>query len=205
MEGIWETEQGAGLRLFAWPDQIQERNRFEVTIPKLSSLILTHDINGEVKGLTTWARAERPPVAMVFWTFRIMVGLGMLMIATGVIAIVLYFKKRLFDTRWFQYWCMALTPAGFIAVLAGWFVTEVGRQPWIVQGLLRTDAAASPLLGSSVAVSLTAFVIIYGFVFGAGTYYIIKLIRKGPDTQEEAYGAHGVHKPPLVTDIPPTK
>jgi cytochrome d ubiquinol oxidase subunit I len=100
---------------------------------------------------------------------------------------------------------MALTPAGFIAVLAGWFVTEVGRQPWVVQGILRTDAAVSPVLGSSVAVSLTAFVIVYGFVFGAGTYYILKLIAKGPETQEEAYGAHGVEKPPLVTDLSGTK
>jgi len=127
------------------------------------------------------------------------------MIATGVLASVLYFKKRLFDTRWFQYWCMALTPAGFIAVLAGWFVTEVGRQPWVVQGILRTDAATSPVLGSSVAISLTAFIVVYGFVFGAGTYYMIKLIGKGPELDEEAYGAHGVQRPPLVTDISKTK
>jgi cytochrome d ubiquinol oxidase subunit I len=129
----------------------------------------------------------------------------MLMIATGVIAIVLYFRKRLFDTRWFQYWCMALTPAGFISVLAGWFVTEVGRQPWIVQGLLRTDQAISPVVGSSIAISLTAFVIVYVFVFGAGSYYILRLIGKGPQTAEEAYGAHGVEKPPLVTDLSGSK
>ena len=201
MEGIWDTKRGAPLLLFGWPDQEAETTRYAVEIPKLSSLILTHDLNGEVRGLKEWPKNERPPAALVFWAFRIMVGLGMLMIATGVIAVVLYFKKRLFDTRWFQYWCMALTPAGFIAVLAGWFVTEVGRQPWVVQGILRTDAAVSPVLGSSVAVSLTAFVIVYGFVFGAGTYYILKLIAKGPETQEEAYGAHGVEKPPLVTDL----
>ena len=201
MEGIWDTKRGAPLLLFGWPDQEAETTRYAVEIPKLSSLILTHDLNGEVRGLKEWPKNERPPAALVFWTFRIMVGLGMLMIATGVIAIVLHFRKRLFDTRWFQYWCMALTPAGFIAVLAGWFVTEVGRQPWIVQGILRTDAAISPVLGSSVAVSLTAFIIVYGFVFGAGTYYILKLIAKGPETQENAYGAHGVEKPPLVTDL----
>jgi len=205
MEGIWDTKRGAPLLLFGWPDQEAETTRYAVEVPKLSSLILTHDLNGEVRGLKEWPRNERPPAALVFWTFRIMVGLGMLMIVTGVTATVLYFKKRLFDTRWFQYWCMALTPAGFIAVLAGWFVTEVGRQPWVVQGILRTDAAVSPVLGSSVAVSLTAFVIVYGFVFGAGTYYILKLIAKGPETQEEAYGAHGVEKPPLVTDLSGTK
>jgi cytochrome d ubiquinol oxidase subunit I len=125
----------------------------------------------------------------------------MLMIATGVIAIVLYFRKRLFDTRWFHYWCMALTPAGFIAVLAGWFVTEVGRQPWIVYGLLRTKDATSPVIGSSIALSLAAFIIVYVFVFGAGSYYILKLIGKGPESEEKAYGDHGVEKPPIVTNL----
>jgi cytochrome d ubiquinol oxidase subunit I len=205
MEGLWETERGAPLVLFGWPDQEAETTRFALEIPKLSSLILTHDLDGEVRGLKEWPRDERPPVAWVFWSFRIMVGLGMLMIATGVIAIVLYFKKRLFDTRWFQYWCMALTPAGFIAVLAGWIVTEVGRQPWVVQGVLRTEDAVSPVVGSSIAISLAAFIVVYLFVFGAGTYYILHLINKGPDTQEEAYGAHGVQRPPLVTEIPETK
>ena len=205
MEGLWDTQRGAPLLLFGWPDQEEETTKYAIEIPKLSSLILTHEFDGEVKGLKEWPKDERPPVALVFWTFRIMVGLGMLMIATGVIAIVLYFRKRLFDTRWFQYWCMALTPAGFISVLAGWFVTEVGRQPWIVQGLLRTDQAISPVAGSSIAISLTAFVIVYVFVFGAGSYYILRLIGKGPQTAEEAYGAHGVEKPPLVTDLSGSK
>ena len=202
MEGIWETERGAGLRLFAWPDQHAERNLFEITIPKLSSLILTHDPDGEVKGLTTWARADRPPVAMVFWTFRIMVGLGMLMIATGLVALVLYLKKKLFTTRWFHVWCMAMTPAGFVAVLAGWFVTEVGRQPYIVYNVLRTSETISPVAAAPVAISLIAFVVVYGLVFTAGAYYILKLIGKGPDYKtEEAYGDHGVKQPPLVTDM----
>lgn len=205
MEGLWETESGAPLLLFGWPDQEAETTRFALEIPKLSSLILTHDLDGVVRGLKEWPKNERPPVAWVFWSFRIMVGLGILMIATGLIAIILYFKKRLFDTRWFQYWCMALTPAGFIAVLAGWIVTEVGRQPWVVQGVLRTDAAVSPVVGSSIAISLAAFVIVYLFVFGAGAYYIVHLVKKGPDTQEEAYGAHGVQRPPLVTELPETK
>ena len=201
MEGLWETKRGAPLLLFGWPDQEAETTKFAIEIPKLSSLILTHSLDGEVKGLKEWPENDRPPAVLVFWTFRIMVGLGMLMIATGVIAIILHLKKRLFDTRWFQYWCMALTPAGFIAVISGWFVTEVGRQPWIVQGIMRTDAATSPVLGSSVAISLTAFIIVYGFVFGAGTYYILKLVRKGPENGEEAYGTHGLEKPPLVTDL----
>jgi cytochrome d ubiquinol oxidase subunit I len=201
MEGLWETQRGAPLVLFGWPDQEEEITRYAIEIPKMSSLILTHDLNGEVKGLKEWPVDDRPPVALVFWSFRIMVGIGMLMIATGVIAIVLYFRKRLFDTRWFQYGCMALTPAGFIAVLAGWFVAEVGRQPWIVQGLLRTQDATSPVLGTSIAISLAAFIIVYVFVFGAGSYYILQLIGKGPEDAAAAYGDHGVEKPPIVTGL----
>ncbi len=183
------------------PDQEAETTKYAVEIPKLSSLILTHDLDGEVKGLKEWPPDERPPVALVFWTFRLMVGIGVLMIATGVIAIILYLRKRLFDTRWFQYWCMALTPAGFVAVLAGWFVTEVGRQPWIVYNLMRTSDATSPVPGAPIAISLAAFVIVYVFVFGAGTYYILRLIGKGPEGEPEAYGDHGVEKPPIVTDL----
>jgi cytochrome d ubiquinol oxidase subunit I len=200
MEGLWETTAGAPLVLFGWPDQAAETTKYAIEIPKLSSLILTHDFDGEVKGLTAWPKADRPPVALVFWSFRLMVGLGLLMIATGLIAIVLYFSKRLFDNRLFQLWCMALTPAGFIAVLAGWFVTEVGRQPWIVYGLLRTEDAASPVIGTAVAFSLAAFVIVYTFIFGAGSYYILKLIGNGPQTEDEPYGSHGVKEPPIVTD-----
>jgi cytochrome d ubiquinol oxidase subunit I len=198
MEGLWETQRGAPLVLFGWPDQEAQETRYAIEIPKLSSLILTHELDGEVKGLKDWPREDHPPVAWVFWTFRIMVGIGMLMILTGVMALVLYFRKRLFDTPWFQYWCMALTPSGFIAVLAGWFVTEVGRQPFIIYGVMRTVEAVSPVGGQPIALSLAAFVITYGFVFGAGIYYIGRLIVKGPGDQEEAYGAHGVEKPPLV-------
>jgi cytochrome d ubiquinol oxidase subunit I len=201
IEGLWNTRRGAPLMVFGWPDQEEEMTKYGLGIPKLSSLILTHDLDGEVKGLKEWPKDERPPVAWVFWAFRTMVGLGMLMIATGLVALVLYVRKRLFDTRWFQYWCMALTPAGFIAVLAGWFVTEVGRQPYIVYGVLRTGEATSPVLGTPVAISLSAFIMTYVFVFGAGSYYILKLIGKGPDTGEEAYGDHGVSKPPIVSGL----
>jgi len=202
MEGLWETERGAPLKLFGWPDQAEERTKYAIEIPKLSSLILTHDLNGEVKGLKEWHPDERPPVAVVFWSFRVMVGIGVMMVLTGVFAAVLYFKKRLFNTRWFQWWCMALTPAGFIAVLAGWFVTEVGRQPYIAYGVMKTSDAVSPVIGPHVALSLLAFIVTYTFVFGAGSYYILRLIAKGPGTpEEEVYGTHGVKKPPLVTDI----
>ena len=202
IEGAWETERGAPLRLFAWPDQAQGRNHYVLEIPKLSSLILTHSFDGEVKGLKAWPRQDWPPVAPVFFAFRMMVGIGILMALTGLIALILYFRKRLFDTRWFQLWCMAMTPAGFLAVVSGWIVTEVGRQPYVVFGLVRTADAASPLAGSHVAASLAAFIVTYTFIFGAGTYYILHLIAKGPgEPEEEAYGTHGVKKPPLVTDL----
>lgn len=201
MEGLWETRAGAPLVLFGWPDQQEERTKFALEIPKLSSLILTHDLDGTVRGLKEWPPDERPPVAWVFWSFRVMVGIGVLMVVTGAAAAVLFWRKRLFDTRWFQYWCMALTPAGFIAVLAGWFVTEIGRQPYSVYNVLRTADSASPVIGPQVALSLLAFVVVYTFIFGAGSYYILRLIKKGPGGEEREYGQHGVDKPPLITDL----
>ncbi len=190
MEGIWETEKGADLRLFAIPDQKAEKNHYEIVIPDLASFILTHHWDGEIKGLKEWAPEDRPPVAIVFWSFRVMVGIGMAMILTGVIAVILFFRKKLFDCRPFQLWCMALTPCGFIALLAGWFVTEVGRQPWVAYGVIRTSEGVSPVLGEHVALSLLAFIIVYTLLFGAATYYILKLIRKGINTGKEGFEAH---------------
>ena len=201
MEGLWETQQGAPLKLFGWPDQEQERTRYAIEIPKLSSLILTHALDGEVKGLREWPKDERPPVAWVFWSFRIMVGIGILMVATGVTAAILFLRKKLFDTRWFQIWCMGLTPSGFVAVISGWFVSEIGRQPYIVFDVMRTSDTVSPVIGPNIAFSLLAFIVTYTFVFGAGSYYILRLIAKGPDSGDEAYGNHGVAAPPLVTDL----
>ncbi|MBW2154828.1 MAG: cytochrome ubiquinol oxidase subunit I, partial [Deltaproteobacteria bacterium] len=201
IEGLWKTQKGAPLKLFGWPDQEKEMTKFTVEIPKLSSLILTHSTDGEVKGLKQWPKEERPPVAWVFWSFRFMVGIGVVMVLTGVMAAVLHFRKRMFDCRWFHWWCMAMTPSGFIAVMAGWFVTEIGRQPYIVFGVMRTADAVSPVAGSHIALSLLAFIFTYLFIFGAGSYYIIRLIVKGPESPESAYGTHGVSKPPIVTDL----
>ena len=180
MEGMWDTETGAGLRLFAIPDQKNQTNHYEVIIPKLASIILTHDPNGTVQGLKDWAPEDQPPVAIVFWSFRVMVAIGFAMILTGIFAVFLYFRKQLYNTLWFQYWCMAMTPSGFIAILAGWFVTEVGRQPYIAYGVIRTADGVSPVIGEQIAITLLAFIITYIFIFGAGSYYILKLIGKGP-------------------------
>lgn len=198
MEGIWETEKGAALRLFGWPDEEAEETLYAIEIPKLASLILTHDAEGEIKGLKSWPKEDRPPVAAVFWSFRVMVAIGMAMILTGIIAAVLHFRKRLFDTRWFQLWCMMLTPSGFVAVLAGWFVTEIGRQPYTVYGVLRTSDSVSPVDGAHVAISLAAFVVVYFFIFGAGSYYILRQIGKGPQSQADKPEMPGRASAPFI-------
>lgn len=190
MEGIWDTEKSAPLRLFGIPDDKAETTKYEVSVPGLASLILTHDLNGEIKGLKSFAKEDRPPTLIVFFAFRIMVGLGLAMIFTGLWAAVLYMRKKLFESRPFQIWCMAMTPAGFIALLSGWFVTEIGRQPWTAYGVLRTSESVSPVLGPYVALSLLAFIVTYTFVFGAGSYYILRLIGKGPHTESEGFEAH---------------
>lgn len=193
MEGLWDTQKGAPLVLFAIPDEENETNKFEIAIPKLSSLILTHNLDGEVKGLKDWPRAERPPVTVVFFAFRIMVAIGLLMTLTGIIALFLFLRKRLFDTKWFQMWCVAMAPSGFIAVLAGWFVTEVGRQPYTVFGVLKTADSSSPVLGEYVAISLLAFIVVYMLLLISALVYTSKLVRKGPDHDDNIYGDHGLH------------
>ncbi|MAE50895.1 MAG: cytochrome ubiquinol oxidase subunit I [Micavibrio sp.] len=191
MEGNWERGGNKPLYLFGWPNMETETTDYGITIPDGASWVLTGKADGEIPGLKDVPPEDRPPVAIVFWSFRIMVGLGMAMILTGVFAIVLYATKRLYDSRPFQLWCMAMTPSGFIALLAGWFVTEVGRQPYTAYGVIRTSESVSPVLGEHVALSLLAFIVVYTALFGAATYYIIKLIRKGPaiiDEGETYYG-----------------
>lgn len=195
MEGIWETEQSAALRLFALPDQENERNSFEVTIPKLASLILTHQLEGEVKGLKAWAKEDRPPVAVVFWSFRVMVGIGLLMILTGLLSFIQYTRGKLFNSVWLQRWWVTMAPSGFVAILAGWFVTEVGRQPFVVFGVLRTSHAVSPaIIGPQVAWSLLTFIAMYSFMFGFGIYYLFKIIRQGipSNNDTEQFYKHGM-------------
>ncbi len=194
MEGIWETEKNAPLRLFALPDDNLEKNKYEVVIPHLASLILTHSFDGEVKGLKEWQKEDRPPVGVVFWSFRVMVGIGIFMILLSAITALLYFRNKLWDSFLLKLWSYMI-PSGFIALLAGWFVTEIGRQPYIAYGIIRTSKAFSPgVYGSEVLFSLIAFVVIYTFVFGAGIYYIFKLVSKGISIIDEAeqFYSHGI-------------
>lgn len=180
MEGHWERQTGAPLILFALPDQENEENHAEIAIPGLSALILTHHWDGETPGLKDVAKDERPPVAIVFWSFRIMVGLGMLMMLVGVVSLFLRWRKRLYDTPLFHRAAIVMGPSGFIAVLAGWVTTEVGRQPYTVYGMLRTTESIAPVEAPAVAASLLAFIVVYFALFGAGTYYILKMMNKPP-------------------------
>jgi cytochrome bd ubiquinol oxidase subunit I len=185
MEGHWETGV-MPFTLFGWPDEAAEETRFELSIPRLGSLIVAHSWDAEVTGLKAFAPDERPNVPIVFWSFRVMVGLGLLMLAAAWGGMLLLVLRRLEHTRWFQRALLAMIPSGFLAVLAGWFTAEVGRQPWVVQGLMRTAEAVSPVPGGSIGFSLAMFVVVYGIVFGAGTTYIVRLIRHGPEPLHEA-------------------
>jgi cytochrome d ubiquinol oxidase subunit I len=185
MEAHWESMNGAPLILFAIPDMEEERNHFEIVIPKAASLILTHDLNGRVTGLKEFPAENRPRVAWVFYCFRLMMGIGVLMLVAGWTGLVQTWRGRLEQTGWLLKFLPWMIPSGFIAMLAGWFTTEIGRQPWVVYGLMRTSEAVTPLPAASVAWSLAMFVLVYGAVFGAGLYYIIRLVNKGPVEVEE--------------------
>jgi len=185
IEGHWKTGRGVPLILFAWPDEQRAENRYEVSVPKLGSIILTHELDGEVKGLEEVAPDLRPPVAPVFFGFRVMVGIGLSMLALVAVSALQWRRGRLFASQWLLRAWMVMTPAGFVAVLAGWYTTEIGRQPYVVYGLLRTADAATPIDAGSVLTSLIVFATVYLFVFIAGTYYLLKLLRRGPRPVEQ--------------------
>ncbi len=181
MEGHFESHpDGAPLYLFGIPDQENQTLKYAVGIPKASSLILKHDLNAPMDGLNTVARENQPPVFIVFWGFRVMVGIGMLMLLTGLCSLYLRFRKRLYSAKLFHKAVVLMGPAGFVAVLAGWITTEVGRQPFTVYGLLRTRDSIAPVEAPAVAASLAAFAVVYFLLFGAGTYYILKMMAKNP-------------------------
>ena len=193
IEGHWQNHPGEGVpfTVFALPDMEAQANRYAVEIPRLGSLLLTHSWEGQFPALKDFAPEDRPPVAVVFWTFRVMVGLGVLMIALGAIGAWLRWRNRLHASRPFLRFALLMGPAGLVAILAGWFTTEIGRQPWIVYGLMRTADAASPLGGREVGFSLALFVLVYFLVFGAGTRYMLRLIGRGPVTDEGRLQDHG--------------
>ena len=180
MEAHWDGSKPGDFHIFAWPDEKNETNRFAISIPYGASLVLRHDPNGLFPGLKSVPPSERPPVVPVFFAFRIMVGIGLLMIATGLFGALLWWRGKLFETRWFLRLAAHGWWLGFVAVLCGWITTEVGRQPWLAYGILRTADAISPVSAASVLATLVLFVVVYGIVFTMGIYYINRLIARGP-------------------------
>jgi cytochrome d ubiquinol oxidase subunit I len=185
MEGHYKSHpEGAPQILFGIPDDEAETVHWSIEIPKLSSFLLEHDSNAPMAGLETVPKEDRPSAEIVFWTFRIMVGLGFLMFALGLWSLFARLRKRLYAWRPLHWFALLMGPAGFVAVIAGWVTTENGRQPWVIYNLLRTEDAVSPIATPGVTGSLIAFVIVYFTVFAAGTWYILKLMSHPPHPAE---------------------
>lgn len=186
MEGHYETHKdGAPLILFGIPDDEEEKTKYAVEIPYLGSLILTHSLDGEIKGLKEFPKDERPPAAIIFWSFRIMAAIGFAMLVIGTWSLWARYKGTLFTNIWLHRATLSMGFSGFIAVIMGWVTTEVGRQPYTVYGLLRTADSASPLDAEAISASLLAFVIIYFFVFGIGILYLLRLMKQRPENSRE--------------------
>jgi cytochrome d ubiquinol oxidase subunit I len=208
MEGHFETRAGAPLVLFGWPDMEQERTLYAVEVPKLGSLILTHDWNGTVRGLKEWPREQRPNAAVVFWSFRVMVAIGVAMFAIGLWSLLLRLRRRLYEPSLFHRAVLLLGPSGLVAVIAGWITTEVGRQPYTIYGVLTTAQSVSSVEAEAVASSLVAFVLVYFSVFGAGAFYMLRLMGKPPQPSEPDLPAGPMHAQglmpgPVIARAPP--
>ncbi|MGJ4939973.1 cytochrome ubiquinol oxidase subunit I [Bradyrhizobium sp. HKCCYLS1011] len=209
MEGHFESHQdGAPLYLFGWPDEAAGKLKYAVGIPKLGSLILKHSPDAPLAGLDTVPRENWPPVAIPFWTFRIMVGLGFLMLALGLFSLWERWRGRLYQSALLHRFAIAMGPAGFVAVIAGWMTTEIGRQPFTVYGLLRTADSASPLAAPAVGSSLLAFIIVYFIVYAAGILYLLRLMaapphpgEKGPSTESPTRTAGITPAPSVPTGV----
>jgi cytochrome d ubiquinol oxidase subunit I len=184
MEALWQTRASAPFVVAAWPDQDAQRNRFALEIPGLGSVILAHNPGGTVKGLDEVPRADQPPVAPVFFAFRVMVALGLWFLLLGALGALLWWRGRLTEQRRYLRLLVLSAPLGFVATIAGWLVAEIGRQPWVVHGLLRTAESVSPLQAPAVAASLLAFIAVYFIVFGAGVLYILRLMSHPPQRGE---------------------
>ena len=194
MEGHFEAnaEGPLPLTIFGIPDMEEARTRYAVDIPYLGSLILTHSLDGEIKGLKAFPRENWPNSALIFWTFRIMVAIGFAMLGLGVWSLWKRFRGTLYDSTWLQRAAILMGPSGFVAVICGWITTEVGRQPFTVYGLLRTAESHSPVAAAAVGTSLVAFIVVYFLLFGAGTFYILRLMSHEPTSLEEDTPHHPI-------------
>ena len=194
MEAHWDGSKPGDFHIFAWPDAKAETNHFEISVPHGSSLVLTHEWNGLFPGLKDVSPGDRPPLVAVFFAFRIMIAIGFFMAASALFGAFLWWRGKLFETRWYLFTMAQTWWMGFVAVIAGWVVTESGRQPWIVQGILRTADATSPVIGPVIAVTFVLFIVVYAIIFSAGIYFINRLIAKGLDaapTDEPAVSLGG--------------
>ena len=198
IEGHWrEHAGGVPLVVFGVPNEAEERNDFEIAVPNLGSVVLTHTWDGQILPLTAVPREDRPPVKPVFYAFRVMVGIGTLMLLLTLASLWMWRRGRLFDSPWVLRGWNWMLPAGFVAMLSGWYVVEIGRQPWVVYGALRTAEAVTPMLAAgSVWTSLIAFALVYAIVFGAGIWYLAALVRKGPAPHEPAPDTEAGEKTP---------
>ncbi|MDZ7320529.1 cytochrome ubiquinol oxidase subunit I [Kosakonia sacchari] len=189
MEGAWDPPppgEGEPLRLFALPDMQQRRNLYEVAIPDIGSLYLRHNLEGRIHTLNQYPAEALPWVPVVFWSFRVMVGLGIAMAAVGIAGLIVRLRGRLWRARWLQRVMVLLAPAGFIAMLAGWLVTEAGRQPWTVYGLLRTSHSVAPVSPELVLGSLLVTVVVYIALFALGLWFLLKLMSRLPARHEKS-------------------
>ena len=198
IEARWTTAHNVPLTLFAWPDESAERNVAAVDVPHLGSLILTHSWSGEVKGLKDFPRADRPPVAAPFFGFRVMVGLGLLMLALAAAGLWLWWRGRVYASRWYLHCWVAMMPAGFVALLTGWYTAEIGRQPWVVYGVLRTADASSAVTAGAVAGSLVTYSVAYAILFGFGSWYLLKVLRDGPGSAPQRFPRDMTPQRPLA-------
>ena len=184
MEGDWESEGRAPELLFGIPNMKTEHTDYAIRLPLAGSLILTHSLDGKVPGMKDFPRDQRPPSPVIFFSFRIMIALGMLMAATGLLSLYMRWRGRLYVSPFLHRLALIMAPAGFIALLCGWVTTEVGRQPWTVYGLLRTEQSVSPIMLPSMAISMTAFVVVYVFVFGSGLVILMRMLSRQPVADE---------------------
>ncbi|HEY1246751.1 MAG TPA: cytochrome ubiquinol oxidase subunit I [Hyphomicrobiaceae bacterium] len=197
VEAHWDGSKPADFHIVAWPNTQTESNDFAISIPRAGSLVVTHDPNGLFPGLKSVPPGDRPPVAPVFYAFRLMVLIGFAMVGTGWVGAWLWYRGRLFDTAWFLRPAANVWWAGFVAVISGWIVTETGRQPWVAYGILRTADAISPVPAGSVLATLILFVLVYGIIFSMGIYYINRLIHTGPTGHAILPAEHGLPSRPL--------
>jgi cytochrome d ubiquinol oxidase subunit I len=198
LEGDFQAHpDGAPLILFGIPDQRSGVVRDAIEIPKLGSLLLKHDLHAPLPGLDSFPRRDWPVVGVIFWSFRIMVGLGMAILTLGLVSLFTRVRGTLHQNVWLHRAALCMGPAGLIAVIAGWFTTEVGRQPFTIYHVLRTAESASPIAAPAVAASLAAFAVVYFTVFGAGVFFLLRLMSKPPQSGESAMPEHGAPAHPL--------